>query len=136
LLAHGRWFSPRTPASSTTKTGRHDIAEILLKLTLNTIKQINLLYLRKTFNIMKILFRRMPGMTIIYICTEVYIYIFIYLFIYNFTICYNFFLFTIRYNIKKQSIFLLIAWEGFEEHLVWEALFKCICCGIVCDIFW
>jgi hypothetical protein len=28
LLAHGRWFSP---ASSVTKTGRHDIAEILLK---------------------------------------------------------------------------------------------------------
>jgi hypothetical protein len=27
LLAHGRWFSP---ASSTTKTGRHDIAEILI----------------------------------------------------------------------------------------------------------
>jgi hypothetical protein len=26
-LAHGRWFSPGTPASSTTKTGRHDIAE-------------------------------------------------------------------------------------------------------------
>jgi hypothetical protein len=36
LLAHGRWFSPRTPASSTTKTGRHDIAEILLKVALNT----------------------------------------------------------------------------------------------------
>jgi hypothetical protein len=31
LLAQGRWFSPGTPASSTTKTGRHDIAEILLK---------------------------------------------------------------------------------------------------------
>ena len=31
LLDHGRWFSPGTPASSTTKTGRHDIAEILLK---------------------------------------------------------------------------------------------------------
>ena len=28
LLAHGRWFSPGTPASSTTKTGLHDIAEI------------------------------------------------------------------------------------------------------------
>jgi hypothetical protein len=28
LLAHGRWFSP---ASCTTKIGRHDIAEILLK---------------------------------------------------------------------------------------------------------
>jgi hypothetical protein len=33
LLAQGRWFSP---ASSTTKTGRHDIAEILLKVVLNT----------------------------------------------------------------------------------------------------
>ena len=27
LLAHGRWFSLGIPASSTTKTGRHDIAE-------------------------------------------------------------------------------------------------------------
>ena len=36
LLVHGRWFSPGTPASSTTKTGRHDIAEILLKVALNT----------------------------------------------------------------------------------------------------
>jgi hypothetical protein len=36
LLAHGRWFSPGTPASSTAKTGRHDIVEILLKVTLNT----------------------------------------------------------------------------------------------------
>jgi hypothetical protein len=34
LLAHGRWFSPGTPVSSTTKTGRHDITEILLKVTL------------------------------------------------------------------------------------------------------
>jgi hypothetical protein len=34
LLAHGRWFSPCTPASSTTKTGHHDIAEILLKVAL------------------------------------------------------------------------------------------------------
>ena len=34
LLAHSRWFSLGTPASSTTKTGRHDIAEILLKVTL------------------------------------------------------------------------------------------------------
>jgi hypothetical protein len=33
LLAHGRWFSPDIPASSTTKTGRHDIAEILLQVT-------------------------------------------------------------------------------------------------------
>ena len=34
LLAHGQWFSPGTPTSSTTKTGRHDIAEILLKVAL------------------------------------------------------------------------------------------------------
>ena len=34
LLAHGRFFSPRTLASSTTKTGRHDIAEILLKVVI------------------------------------------------------------------------------------------------------
>jgi hypothetical protein len=40
LLAHGRWFSPDTPASSTTKTGRHDIAEKLLKVELNTKNQI------------------------------------------------------------------------------------------------
>jgi hypothetical protein len=34
LLAHGRWFSPGTLASSTTKTCGHDIAEILLKVAL------------------------------------------------------------------------------------------------------
>jgi hypothetical protein len=39
LLAHGRWFSLSTPASSTTKTGRHDIAEILLKVMLKHQKQ-------------------------------------------------------------------------------------------------
>ena len=38
LVAHGQWFSTGTPASSTTKTGRHDIAEILQKVALNTIK--------------------------------------------------------------------------------------------------
>jgi hypothetical protein len=36
LLAHGRWLSP---ASSTTKTGRHDIGEILLKVALKTKNQ-------------------------------------------------------------------------------------------------
>jgi hypothetical protein len=43
LLAHGRWFSPGTPASSTTKTGGHDIAEILLKMALKHQKSIKLL---------------------------------------------------------------------------------------------
>ena len=37
LLAHGRWFSL---ASSPTKTDRHDIAEKLLKVALNTVKQL------------------------------------------------------------------------------------------------
>jgi hypothetical protein len=40
LLAHGRWFSPYTPVFPTTKTGRYDIAEILMKVALNT-KQSN-----------------------------------------------------------------------------------------------
>jgi hypothetical protein len=39
--AYGQWFSPDTPASSTTKTGRHDIAEILLKVALKHQKSIN-----------------------------------------------------------------------------------------------
>jgi hypothetical protein len=37
LLATGRWFSTGTPLSSINKTDRHDIAEILLKVALNTI---------------------------------------------------------------------------------------------------
>ena len=39
LFAHGRWFSLGIPASSTTKTGRHNISEILLKMALSTIDQ-------------------------------------------------------------------------------------------------
>jgi hypothetical protein len=35
----GRWFSPGPPVSSTNKTDRHNITEILLKVVLNTIKQ-------------------------------------------------------------------------------------------------
>jgi hypothetical protein len=47
LLAHGRWFSPVTPASSTTKTGRHDIAEMFLKVALNTKNQSKIILRRK-----------------------------------------------------------------------------------------
>ena len=50
LLAQGRWFSPGTTASSTTKTGRHDIAEILLKVALSTKIQIQIY---QTYNICK-----------------------------------------------------------------------------------
>jgi hypothetical protein len=44
MLAQGQWFSPGTPASSTTKIGRHDIAEILLKVALNTKNAIQLVF--------------------------------------------------------------------------------------------
>ena len=47
LLAHGQWFSLGTPASSTTKTGRYDIAEILLKVALNTKIQIHIPIMKK-----------------------------------------------------------------------------------------
>jgi hypothetical protein len=40
LLAHGWWFSPGILSSYTTKTGRHDIAEILLKVALSTKNQL------------------------------------------------------------------------------------------------
>ena len=36
-LATGRWFSPGSPVSSTNKTDRNDITEILLKMAWNTI---------------------------------------------------------------------------------------------------
>ena len=38
-LAAGGWFSQGNPVSSTNKTDRHDITEILLKVALNTINQ-------------------------------------------------------------------------------------------------
>ena len=41
LLAHGRSFFTGTLAYYTTKPGRHDIAEILLKVALSTLNQIN-----------------------------------------------------------------------------------------------
>jgi hypothetical protein len=39
LLDNGQWFSPDTPASSSTKTGSHDIDEILLKVALKQQKK-------------------------------------------------------------------------------------------------
>ena len=43
------WFSPGPPVSSTTKTDRHDITEILLKVALKTIKQTNKTYIVSGF---------------------------------------------------------------------------------------
>ena len=36
-LAAGRWFSAGSPVSSSNKTDRHNITEMLLKVSLNTI---------------------------------------------------------------------------------------------------
>jgi hypothetical protein len=44
LIAHGQWLSSGTPASSNTKTDRHDIVEIFLKVALNTKIQIQINY--------------------------------------------------------------------------------------------
>jgi hypothetical protein len=41
LFSHVRWLYPGTPAFSTTKTGRHDIAEIMLKMALKHQKSIH-----------------------------------------------------------------------------------------------
>jgi hypothetical protein len=48
LLAHDQWFSPGTLASSTTKTGRHDIAEILefAESGIKTSNQINFVHVK------------------------------------------------------------------------------------------
>jgi hypothetical protein len=66
LLAHGRWFSLGTTASSTTKTGRHDIAEILLKVALNTKNRINQSI--KQVMIMKIV-EKLRVIMVIYMCS-------------------------------------------------------------------
>ena len=42
-IATGRWFSLGTIISSTNKIDLHDIAEIVLKVALNTIKPTNLI---------------------------------------------------------------------------------------------
>jgi hypothetical protein len=40
-LVAGQWFSPGAVVFSTNKTDHHDIAEILLKVTLNSINPTN-----------------------------------------------------------------------------------------------
>jgi hypothetical protein len=45
LLSHDRWFCSVTPAFSATKTGRHDIAEILLKVAPSVFSNVYLQFL-------------------------------------------------------------------------------------------
>ena len=53
-LATGRWFSLGTPISSTNKTYRHDMAEILLKVVLNTI---TIILTHSDFQLQELIFR-------------------------------------------------------------------------------
>ena len=57
LLPHGWWFSPGTPASSTTKTSRYDIADILLKVAL----------IHQNSNQIKSIYKRLHISTVTYI---------------------------------------------------------------------
>jgi hypothetical protein len=43
-MGAGGWFPPGPPFPPPNKTNRHDVAEILLKVSLNTIKQYHKLY--------------------------------------------------------------------------------------------
>ena len=57
-FATSRWFSPGTPVSSTNKSDRHDITEILFKVALNTINHhptttnLSIMYIRSRSRIL------------------------------------------------------------------------------------
>ena len=59
-LAKRRWFSPDLPVSSTNKTDRHDITEILLKVALITTQQTNKQYYIMITSCSVILYSRCP----------------------------------------------------------------------------
>ena len=55
-LAAGLWFSLGPPVSATNKTDRHDIAEILLKVALSTIKPTNQPFTQSIYTVAKYLY--------------------------------------------------------------------------------
>jgi hypothetical protein len=59
-LATGLWFPPVTPVSSTNKTDRHEITEILLKVTVNTISHPNS-YINENYQTLEIQLSRGEG---------------------------------------------------------------------------
>ena len=52
-LGPGLWFSPSTSVSSTNKTCRHDVTELLLKVALNTITLTLQLKNLRIYNLMR-----------------------------------------------------------------------------------
>ena len=74
MLAHGRWFSPGTPSYSTTKTGGHDIVEILLKVASNTKNQINSnLNTSRQFNSDSYIVKHWMSKNKYMLCSDIYI---------------------------------------------------------------
>ena len=70
--AAGRWFSLGSPISSANKTDRHDIAEILLKVVLNTRKPSFLIHLYRFFLYVQS-FQYVTRSVVFYICIVLYI---------------------------------------------------------------
>jgi hypothetical protein len=65
-LATGRWFSSGIPVSTTNKTDRHDITEILLKVALNTINPFKMNYLNFIYKLSKIIKYQMQVLSVIF----------------------------------------------------------------------
>jgi hypothetical protein len=59
----GRWFSPSTPVSSTNENNCHDITEILLKVTFNTITILTQQNNTKSYHFMGVIFRSLEKFT-------------------------------------------------------------------------
>jgi hypothetical protein len=68
LLAHGRWLSPGTPASSTIKTGRHDIDDILLNVALKHQQSINQSIIKRGDDPLNVLPRNISEITVAFHC--------------------------------------------------------------------
>ena len=85
LLAQGRWFSPGIPASSTTKTGRHDIAEILLNVAFSTTFKFNIVLTILISNIILIFFFSIRIFVLdIFLFLNIQVYICLFLFGYDY----------------------------------------------------
>ena len=98
LLAHGWWFSPGTLASrsSTTKTGHHDIVEILLKVVLKY-KKIKYIILYAVLYTEECL---LPS-NLIYIYVYIFFFFINYLFFYDTPVHITEVVYTMKKNFKQ-----------------------------------
>ena len=85
-LAAGRCFFPGPPVSSANKSDRHDITEILLKVALNTIKQLTCCLVRKQVGNNTLAFKYLPASVREHIFSYIILYSASSLFSYNMAI--------------------------------------------------